>query len=276
MKIEEIKDKNRLSETEFLKEYYPEDYDRPSVTADIVLFTIENIKKPKLKVFLIKRKNHPYIGNFAIPGCFVRMDESIDDAAERKIKEETGLDGIYMEQLYTFGNPGRDPRMRIVSSAYLGMIPEGKAAELKGHGKWFDIEIDESGMMKRMALTDQEGTCMLYDIEESYVGNGITGSIIQKTCLREASTEKLAFDHAQIISMAISRIAGKCEYTPILFNLMPETFTIPELQSVYELFLAKRPHNTLFRKRISDFITDTGMVSRSTNRPAKLYSFRGY
>ena len=120
-----------LTEEQFLKEYSPGDYERPSVTTDILVFTVQNkdvadirkADKKDLKILLIKRKDHPYIGQWAIPGGFVDIHESLEEAAKRELKEETDLDNIYFEQLATYGDVKRDPRMRVISSAYMALIP---------------------------------------------------------------------------------------------------------------------------------------------------------
>ena len=270
--MEELRNKDGLTEAEFLKEYKPGNYDRPSVTTDMLLFTIDNVKAPILKVLLIKRGNHPFMNCWALPGGFVGIKESLEEAARRELKEETGLDGIYLEQLYTFGNPNRDPRMRVITSAYMALIPGGSipnAGDDASDAKWFDVSIHQGELRLVNEDIDVE---MIYQIQEQKQTNGVIGSSVFN--VTHKSGDKLAFDHAEIITIAINRIAGKCEYVPILFNLMPNEFTIPELQSVYEIFLGKRPHNTLFRQKVTGFIEETGNMDKSSFRPAKLYRYK--
>jgi 8-oxo-dGTP diphosphatase len=109
------------------QQYDPDKYERPSVTVDIVILTL---REHELQVLLIQRKNWPYAGIWAIPGGFVEMDESLEAAARRELSEETGIDdpGIHLEQLHTFGDPGRDPRMRVISVAHLALVPAGQLA----------------------------------------------------------------------------------------------------------------------------------------------------
>lgn len=109
-----------MNESEFLQAYRCEDYDRPSVTVDLVLLTIRN---DELQVLLTHRQEHPYLGRLALPGVFVRMDETLDEAAERALTQKTGLHSIYFEQLYTWGAIGRDPRMRVISVSYCALVP---------------------------------------------------------------------------------------------------------------------------------------------------------
>jgi ADP-ribose pyrophosphatase YjhB (NUDIX family) len=126
----ELRNKNGLTEKEFQESYDAGKYKRPSVTVDMLIFTVgsegkENYRKlPEkvLKILLVKRGDHPYIGQWALPGGFVRMDESLDEAAARELKEEANVDNIYMEQLYTWGEVKRDPRARVISSSYMSLV----------------------------------------------------------------------------------------------------------------------------------------------------------
>jgi len=120
---------------------YTYDYPHPSVTTDIVIFTVEDAT---LKVLLIQRKGAPFKGRWALPGGFVRIDESVDDCALRELEEETGIRDVYLEQLYTFGAPGRDPRERVISVAYFALTPcQGlslKAGTDAAAAAWYGID----------------------------------------------------------------------------------------------------------------------------------------
>lgn len=115
-------------------------YERPSVTVDVVILSVV---EGQLKVLLIKRKNWPFEGMWAIPGGFVDMDESLEDAAARELYEETGVEGVYLEQFYTFGRPDRDPRTRVISVAYLALVDAGRlqprAADDAAEVGWFSV-----------------------------------------------------------------------------------------------------------------------------------------
>lgn len=134
----ELRNKDGLTEKEFLERYKPGDYERPSVTVDMLLFTVDNkeqedyrkLPEKELKLLLIKRKDHPYMGKWAIPGGFVDINEAVETAVYRELKEETNIDNVYMEQLYTFGDEEddkygrkkRDPRMRVISVSHMALV----------------------------------------------------------------------------------------------------------------------------------------------------------
>lgn len=120
---------------------YSYDYPHPAVTTDIVVFTIRH---DELKVLLIKRADDPYLGTWALPGGFVEITEGLDDAAARELREETGVEGVYLEQLYTFGDPDRDPRERVITVAYYALIPSDRlqiraATDAEAVG-WFALD----------------------------------------------------------------------------------------------------------------------------------------
>jgi len=205
------------------------DYAHPAVTVDITIFTVRN---DELNVLLIKRAEQPFQGEWALPGGFVTEDEGLEEAAERELVEETGVSDVYLEQLFTFGAPGRDPRGHTVTVAYSALIP--------------------SDNLELTASTDAEGVAWF---------------AIDKL-------PELAFDHDEILEVAHDRLVAKLEYSTIAFQLMPEAFTLTELQHVYELIERKEIDKRNFRKRILalDVIEATGEEKREgPHRPAKLY-----
>ena len=205
------------------------DYHRPAVTVDITIFTVRN---DELNILLIKRAEPPFQGEWAIPGGFVMENEDLEAAAERELVEETGVSGVYLEQLFTFGAPGRDPRGHTVTVAYSALIP--------------------SDNLELTASTDAEGVAWF---------------AIDKL-------PELAFDHDDILEVAHDRLVAKLEYSTIVFQLMPEAFTLTELQHVYEIIERKEIDKRNFRKRILALgvIEATGDQKREgPHRPAKLY-----
>jgi 8-oxo-dGTP diphosphatase len=209
------------AEREFLATYDPAIFDRPSVTVDIVIFTVRD---NDLKVLLIKRGGPPYQGRWAIPGGFIGMEESLEASAMRELKEETGVENVYLEQLYTFGDPKRDPRTRVITVSYFALVEAGQVKPLQAgsdasEADWFSM----------------------YQLPE------------------------LAFDHHRILDYALQRLRGKLEYTNIAFQLIPEKFTLTELQRVYEVIWNERLDKRNFRKRLS--ILERG----ATNESNKIY-----
>jgi len=119
---------------------YVYDWPRPMVTVDAVVFTVTT---EAIKLLLIKRGHEPFKGKWAFPGGFIGIDEELDDAVARELQEETGLTGVRLEQMHTFGKPGRDPRGRQITVAYMGIIKDGldriKAGDDAAEAQWFDI-----------------------------------------------------------------------------------------------------------------------------------------
>jgi 8-oxo-dGTP diphosphatase len=216
------------------------DYERPSLTTDMVMFRIREDESPNnrkntskvLQVLLIKRNSEPQNGRWSLPGGFVDIDEEIENNVLRKLQDKTGLCGpFYIEQLYTFGGIHRDERGRVISVSYLGRINDTMNANCNGPFEHAWVDIDDA-----MAMD-------------------------------------LAFDHKTIISYAIRRIQGKAEYTDILFNLMPAEFTIKDCQDVYEMILGKKLDN--FKRRIAKYLIPLNKTrSGKQFRPAELYTWK--
>lgn len=210
----------------------PRDYERPSVTVDIIIFALH---EQELRVLLVKRKHAPFSGMWAIPGGFVGIAESLEDAAARELEEETGMTGVYMEQLYTFGAPRRDPRMRVVTVAYLALLPHGlvppHAGDDAAEAAWFSL----------------------------------------------AALPEMAFDHGEILGYALQRLRYKLEYTAVGFQLLPDEFTLTELQTAYEIILGEPLDKRNFRRKIlaAGILEATGKKKKAgEGRPAALYRFR--
>lgn len=207
------------------------EYPRPALTVDIVVFGID---EDDLKVMLIQRDLAPYEGQWALPGGFVRVDETLDDAARRELAEETGLKDIYLEQLYTFGAIDRDPRERVVTVAYYALV------NLEGH----DVR----------AATDARNAAW-FPVNE---------------------LPHLAFDHHTILDVAHQRLRGKVRYQPIGFELLPEHFTLRQLQHVYEVILDRELDKRNFRKKVlaMEIVKQTKRIQKDVaHRAARLYRF---
>ncbi len=222
-----------LTEKEYLEQYNPNDFERPSVAVDLLVFTIE---EDRLKIVLVEREEHPFKNKLSLPGVFVGINETLDEATVRGIKEETGLQDLYFEQLYTWGDINRDPRMRIISVSYIAIVDIEKIHLLAG---------------------ERTTSVALYDVDELI-----------------ASDMKLAFDHKKIIEYGRERIKNKVEYAPIAFEFLAEKFTLPELQRVYEILLNKKLYKAGFRQKVASIVEETGeMTSGDAHRPSKYYRF---
>lgn len=210
-------------------------YPRPSVTVDLVIFTIAD---DDLKVLLIRRGGEPFKGCWALPGGFVESGESLEAAAARELSEEAGVTNVYLEQLYTFGDPGRDPRGRVISVSYFALVDADRqhirAASDAADARWHSVFDTKTG-------------------------------------------GKLAFDHKRILDYAVWRLRNKIEWTTVGYELLPKKFTLSELQRVYEIILQKPVDKRNFRKKVlaQGRIRELS-ESRSdvAHRPARLYSFR--
>lgn len=276
----EVRNKDGLTEEEFLKAYKPGDYEKPSVTVDMLLFTIDEIvsdirKNPEkeLKILLIKRGDHPYMNHWAIPGGFVNITEDIEDAAYRELEEETHLkDDIYLEQLYTFGKPSRDPRMRVISVAYMALtkkenIKKTLSGDDASDALWFSVSkeiLDKDNFILTLKNADRK-----ISIGYRFHRNGNSFDY------ESITTEKLAFDHVNIVNTAIDRLRGKIFYTKVAFNLLPEKFTLSELRQVYEVILGKTLDNGNFRKKVVDLVEEVPCVeSKVAHRPSKYFKLK--
>lgn len=263
-------------EAEFLNQYCPTDYDLLSVSVDNVVFSVdcnentENYRKldeQKLMVLLVKRSEHPAKGKWALPGGFMGINETAREAAFRSLNLKTGLKNIYLEQLYTFDNPQRDPRMRIVSCAYMALIDRSNQFIQNEHAAWFQVQLSSDG--RQMVLKCNEIDISM-EVKYNKVENGRLRSLESKVVNSE-----LAFDHADILLTALQRLRNKVEYTDIVFNLLPEKFTIAQLQSLYEIILDQKLLAAAFRRKIASKIEETGEYSQEKgHRPSQYFRYK--
>lgn len=223
-----------------------QDYDRPSVATDLVLMSV---RSGRLAVLLQKREQDAEVGKWALPGGFVGIDESLDDAAERVLAEKARMAGAWVEQLYTFGEPGRDPRGRVITVAYFALLPEERFGPAL------------------LAAPD----LMLADVEVDWTGEAGGPAVALGGDGRKLP---LAFDHAVILGLAVKRLRGKLDYSDVAFALLPDLFTLRELQQVHEAILGLSLNKPAFRRRLLDSgrLEATGRREAGTGfRPAELY-----
>lgn len=286
--MNELRNEQGLTEAEFLEAYQPGDYERPSNTVDMLLFTIDDkhmddVRKDKekeLKVLLIKRRNHPDIHKWALPGGFVDIDENIDAAAYRELEEETSITNVYMEQLYTFGDVGRDKRMRVISVAHMALIPPDNVKPIAGDDAedvaWFTVsKMKNSDLEEQLILANEElNLKYVYTVTNTIQKNGVVSVAIPSITASEENN-KIAFDHIEIINMGIDRLRNKVEYVPIAFNLVPEKFTLNDIQKVYEVILGRKLVKQNFRKWIDRFVEELDEKQAAVgHRPATLYRYK--
>jgi 8-oxo-dGTP diphosphatase len=210
---------------------YTYEYPRPALTVDAVVF---GLTRKSLQILLVERGGEPFKGCWALPGGFVGEGEDLQEAARRELEEETGVALSFLEQLYTFGAPGRDPRGRVVTVAYFALVrPEQVevfAASDAAAAAWFPID----------------------------------------------RLPPLAFDHDRIVGIATERLRGKVRYEPLGFDLLPESFTLGQLQELYETVLGRSIDKRNFRRKIKqmDVLHATGERQPGTpHRAPELFRF---
>ena len=237
-----------MDEAAFLAEYDAAAFERPSVTVDLVLMSVVDGAPCAL---LRKREQHPCHGAWALPGGFVGIKESAEDAARRVLGSKAQLEDAYLEQLYTFGRVDRDPRTRVITIAYFALLPaERFAAALRASP---DLALAEIVLPEDTAAGQAE------------------------CCSADGEPLPLAFDHGEILALALQRLRGKLDYSAIAFALLPELFTLRQLQDIHEAILGARLNKPAFRRRMLDRGWLEGTGERETGasfRPAELYRYR--
>ncbi|MBC8142492.1 MAG: NUDIX hydrolase [Armatimonadetes bacterium] len=231
---------DKIDATELPDGYDPRAFDHPSVSVDVVALTIRD---RSLQVLLVQRSEKPYPSYWAIPGGFVPMQEDLDTAAERKLREKTGVGEAapFLEQLYTFGKVNRDPRDRVITVAYYALLPAP------------DSGLPNAPSLGAPIAGANASDAQWFDVKE---------------------LPPLAFDHAEILQVAITRLQGKLGYTSVAYALLADEFTLTELQTVYETILDRTLDKRNFRKKMLslDILEATGKERRlGAHRPAQLF-----
>lgn len=286
-------------EKQYLKQYDMGKYERPSVTTDMAVFAVMGTKNNQtknyrkdpertLKLLLIKRGNHPYKGKWALPGGFCQKDESTTETARRELLEETGIGDAYLRPFDIFSEPERDPRGWIISHGFLTLIDGTKcnlhASSDAREAEWFSVSAQKTNL------------CREIDHEQAHITNSylitllceqkdlrLTAEVLEKrdfvnyheTVTYEiVSCDNLAFDHAKIILCAFLRLQNEVNANgkPV-FDLMPEKFTLTQLQNAFEIVQGKKLIVPNFRRKMADYVTETDeFLEGAGHRPAKLFT----
>lgn len=231
-----------------------QDFARPLVTVDVVIFTVQ---AQRLQVLLVRRptgEGEPFPGMLALPGGFVDVerDATLLDCAVRKLRDKTGLHTHHLEQLGSWGSAGRDPRGWSVTQVYMALVPTQPAPPaLTAQTAAAPAPVPTA------AAPDTARTAQWLDVDT-------------------ACASPLAFDHATLLKAALARLRSKVEYTSLPAFLLPEPFTLPQLQQVYEVVLGRALDKSAFRKRMLDsgFLAEVGTVDGTAPRKAMGYRIR--
>lgn len=291
-------------EKEYLAQYNITKYDRPSIAADMAVFTImgnqekgtvrdqENYRKrpqKRLKILLIKRGSYPYKDQWALPGGFCKKGEEVLEAARRELFEETQVRDAYLNLAGVFGQEGRDPRGWIVSHVFLALF-DGEKCQLKAgsdawDARWFEVEFrKEKAVEERGEKTARKNTTYRLIL----TNNDEEEPVFLQTVIREEKSfhqfqvrteyeieeeQGFAFDHAKIITHVLLYLRKQAETDGrIVFDLMPEYFTLAELQDACEIILGKKLLTANFRRKMADYVVESDkMLEGAGHRPAKLY-----
>ena len=229
-----------------------DDLDRfphPHLAVDVALLTLH---ERALHALVLRRTEAPFAGALALPGGFVRIDETLPAAAARVLADKCRLEDVFLEQLFTFGDVRRDPRGRVVSVAYYALVPAERLLAVLGDG--------QQRVLGRLDVP----------------WKGITGGAVQ-VLDGNGKPQRLAFDHAEILGTTVQRLRGKIDYAPVGFELLPQAFTLLDLLEVHQAVQGKELNKDSFRRRMlaSGLLAATGRLrSDGAWRPAALYRFR--
>ena len=296
-----------MSEDEqaYLSEYDINAFERPSVAADMAVFSImedgQNSREEKrnpanyrkdpvrhLKLLLIRRGSFPYKNAWALPGGFCRKGESVSETAGRELLEETGVENAYLRPFDIFSEEGRDPRGWIISHAFLALIDGGKYRLHEGsdawEAKWFQIEVYSEEITRE--ISEKEAKIEhIYTLRLTCEEAGdicLTAKVMERKCFEGyhetveyeiLERSDLAFDHAKIILCAYLELQKEADNDGrIVFDLMPERFTLTALQKAFESILGKPLLVANFRRKMADYVAETEeIVEGAGHRPAKLF-----
>ena len=271
------------SEKEYLSQYNINKYERPSVTTDIAAFMIrseesDNYKRDsenRLSILLVKRGVHPFMDCWALPGGFLKPNETVEECALREITEETNVVPVAILPVGVFSEPGRDPRGWIISNAFFSVITEESVKQVGGDdaadAQWFDVsfEKDNDGDY-RLSLSLRENTAS----DSIHLDAVLTKerTKLGKSIFLIKNSGGLAFDHARIIAEAVCLLRKYARDFNTIFDFLPEKFTLNEVQKVQETILDISILPANFRRKINDYVIETDEYTQGAgHRPARLF-----
>lgn len=296
---------------DFLEAYDINQYDRPSIAADIAVFSIgrkqaggadyRRLPAKTLRILLIRRAEQPFQGEWALPGGFMQKGETIQETARRELKEETGTDKAYLELCGVFSDIGRDPRGWIISQSFIAVLNEDdlanghlEASGDAGEAAWFDITVRKTADRKQeqgnVVTCDNDYELLLQDsgVADSDIVNDNDAAVRLRAVIREhieyrdyheivtyeiAESQGIAFDHAKIITSVFQRLRRMLgSDIRIAFDFMPEHFTLTDLQEAVELISGQELVKPNFRRKIAEYVIETDMMTQNGgHRPSKAF-----
>ena len=290
-------------EKEYLKQYDITRYEQPSIATDMAVFSImeeestveqkknrsaENYRKipeRKMKILLIQRGNYPYKDCWALPGGFCKKGEDVQETARRELYEETNVKNAYLQQIGIFGEVGRDPRGWIISHTFMALMDGKKYKLLAGtdawKAYWFDIQLEKREIKKEI---EEDAASILneYCLKLQYDKIELSAVVLEKKEFEQyheqvtyeiKECQGIAFDHAKLIVYAFLALQKQTEQEgKIVFDLMPETFTLTELQKAFEIILGYSLLTANFRRKMAEYVIETDeVVEGAGHRPAKKF-----
>ncbi|MBI1850672.1 MAG: NUDIX domain-containing protein [Planctomycetes bacterium] len=235
-------------ERAFLAAYDAAAFPHPSVAVDVAVMSVAD---GALHTLLVQRGDHPQKGRLALPGGFVGVKESLDAAAARVLAIKTGLRDLFLEQLYTFGDVGRDPRTRVITVAYYALVDRARVLRAR----------------------PEQGAMVFARIDVPWKGEA--GGPV-RALDAEGRELPLAFDHADILGVVVKRLRGKLGYVPIGYELLPRRFALRQLQEIHEAVLGRKLNKDSFRRSVvaSGLVAPTRELEHDVPyRPAELYRY---
>lgn len=293
-------------EEDFLAQYDIEKYERPSIAVDMAVFSIlgmggteeamrsagnyRKLPEKKLKVLLIRRGSYPYKNCWALPGGFCRRGENVSETAYRELKEETNVSSAFLKPIGIFGEEGRDPRGWIISNLYLALM-DGEICKLRAgsdawEARWFQVTVSQKEIKRD--IQENSATIIKEYTLQLLCEDGDREPIQLDAVIREekqfqnyhetieyeiVKNTGFGFDHAKLITCAILKLRESVEEDGrIVFDLLPETFTLTQLQRVFEIILDRKLLVANFRRKMADYCVETEqIVEGAGHRPAKLF-----